>query len=293
MSNLECWLAPPRDARKRHVAEVVIPDGSAGAIRLHQGESCQARHQHQAVELNVVMAGQGRCVVEERIHSLAAGSLLWILTGQEHEFSDLSGDFEMWVVSFRSGLLEEHAALPEARAGTRGTADELCHAVPWSDLWWLDAELERLCSVGASDVLNAGLLYCALGAREMCVGPQRPRRAMTPEVEAALHLVEANPELAGTEVAARVGCSLKRLRRGFRDQVGVGLRAFQNRTRLERFAELIVGGAPSFLDACFRAGFGSYAQCHRLFTERMRCSPREYVARMRSDLARPSPAGAS
>jgi AraC-like DNA-binding protein len=33
------------------------------------------------------------------------------------------------------------------------------------------------------------------------------------------------------------------------------------------------------LDACLRAGFGSYAQCHRVFRHSLGCSPRSYFAR--------------
>jgi methylphosphotriester-DNA--protein-cysteine methyltransferase len=72
------------------------------------------------------------------------------------------------------------------------------------------------------------------------------------------------------------------LARVFKRDMGMSLVEYRNRLRLDRFWILVDGGRPSLLEAALAAGFGSYAQFHRVFRAQRQVTPREYLRRRRS-----------
>ena len=51
----------------------------------------------------------------------------------------------------------------------------------------------------------------------------------------------------------------------------------QNRLRVERFLARVDRGGGNLLEAALEAGFGSYAQFHRVFRRMLGVNPHEYV----------------
>jgi len=52
---------------------------------------------------------------------------------------------------------------------------------------------------------------------------------------------------------------------------------YKNRVRLNRFTALVDKGRRNLLEAALAAGFGSYAQFHRVFRALRHVTPREYL----------------
>ncbi len=100
--------------------------------------------------------------------------------------------------------------------------------------------------------------------------------ARHPTLRRALHLLARDPSLGGEELAQQLSISLSRLARLFREELGVSLVDYRNQLRLERFMAFVDGGTTNLLQAALRAGFGSYAQFHRVFRALRGKSPREY-----------------
>jgi AraC-like DNA-binding protein len=100
--------------------------------------------------------------------------------------------------------------------------------------------------------------------------------ARHPRLRRAVHMLARDPSLSGEKLATDLGISLSRLARLFKDELGISLVDYRNRLRLERFGLLIERGAPNLLSAALEAGFGSYAQFHRVFRAARGKSPREY-----------------
>lgn len=67
------------------------------------------------------------------------------------------------------------------------------------------------------------------------------------------------------------------LAKHFRRQVGVSLVDYRNRIRVERFLGLVEQGGGNLLAAALEAGFGSYAQFHRVFRHLLGAMPKEYL----------------
>ncbi len=95
----------------------------------------------------------------------------------------------------------------------------------------------------------------------------------------AVALLGDDPSLGGKEIADRLGISLSRLARVFKAEMGMSLVEYRNRLRLDRFGVLLERGRSNLLEAALDAGFGSYAQFHRVFRALRHATPREYLRR--------------
>jgi AraC-like DNA-binding protein len=96
-------------------------------------------------------------------------------------------------------------------------------------------------------------------------------------VAAAVAMLDKDPTMGGKQIAARLDISLSRLARVFKAELGMSLVAYRNRLRMERFSQLVDQGHTNLLGAALAAGFGSYAQFHRVFRAMGRGTPREFL----------------
>jgi AraC-like DNA-binding protein len=94
---------------------------------------------------------------------------------------------------------------------------------------------------------------------------------------AAARLLGRDPGLGGADIAARMGVSLGRLAHVFKVEIGMSMVEYRNRVRLNRFTSLLDEGRRNLLEAALAAGFGSYAQFHRVFRALRHTTPREYL----------------
>jgi AraC-like DNA-binding protein len=96
-------------------------------------------------------------------------------------------------------------------------------------------------------------------------------------VSAACSMLAKDPTMGGKQIAANLQISLSRLARVFKSQLGMSLVEYRNRLRLERFALLVDQGRTNLMGAALAAGFGSYAQFHRVFRAMRKGTPRQYL----------------
>jgi len=98
-----------------------------------------------------------------------------------------------------------------------------------------------------------------------------------PLVVSTLRLLAKDPSLSGRELAPKLDISPSRLARVFKGEMGMSLVDYRNRLRLERFQVLVDAGGENLLEAALAAGFGSYAQFHRVFRAIRGATPRDYL----------------
>ena len=96
-------------------------------------------------------------------------------------------------------------------------------------------------------------------------------------VTATIAMLAKDPAMGGKQIAARLDLSLSRLARVFKAEMGMSLVEYRNRLRLDRFAVLLDRGRTNLLEAALAAGFGSYAQFHRVCRALRHMTPREYL----------------
>lgn len=105
--------------------------------------------------------------------------------------------------------------------------------------------------------------------------PPGPRSAM---VEQIRRTINETPALRGSVLAARLGLSSGHLARTFKREAGVSLVEYRQRVLLERFFAALDRGHTRLLDAATEAGFGSYAQFHRVYRKLMGAAPYESLS---------------
>jgi AraC-like DNA-binding protein len=103
----------------------------------------------------------------------------------------------------------------------------------------------------------------------------------SPVVQRVLDALAEQPKVSAQRLARDLGISSGHLARLFRTEMGISLVEYRNRLRIERFLSLADRSGGNLLDAALEAGFGSYAQFHRVFRKLVGTTPREYVAGVR------------
>ncbi len=91
-------------------------------------------------------------------------------------------------------------------------------------------------------------------------------------------LLQDDHTLSRSQLATRVGVSVSGLSRAFKSELGLSVAQYRNRLRLERFLVLVDSSGGNLLAAALDAGFGSYAQFHRVFRSAVGKGPKEYLA---------------
>jgi AraC-like DNA-binding protein len=239
-----------------------------------------AMHHHAELEFNLVTQGSGLYLLEQRKYEIRRGDLLWLFPAQEHVLVEQSPDFEMWIGVLKPAAVARIAADADSKTlRQKNPAGEYCRRLAQPAL----ARLEKMFSeivAGHSQpgLLNAGLAYAFLSAwQQFQQAADVPVRDVHPAVEKAARLIRDESNLLGLgELATRAGLSAHRLSRLFKQQTGVALVDFRNRQRVEKFLEIYgTGQRRTMLDAALEAGFGSYAQFHRVFKRMTGRSPGE------------------
>jgi len=106
--------------------------------------------------------------------------------------------------------------------------------------------------------------------------PTVPFRRTSPLVAAVVQALSRAPSLSGAMLAEQHGVSVSRLARAFKAEMGLSIVEHRNRLRLQRFFQLVEAGR-GLLPSALAAGFGSYAQFHRVFRAQHKSSPGVYL----------------
>jgi AraC-like DNA-binding protein len=109
------------------------------------------------------------------------------------------------------------------------------------------------------------------------LGKTKRRRVVT----AAVAILAENPSIDATTIATRLEVGASWFARVFKAELGMSLVEYRNRLRLDRVDALLEQGRTTLLRAAKAAGFGSYAQFHRVFREIRGMTPREFVQHRR------------
>jgi len=115
------------------------------------------------------------------------------------------------------------------------------------------------------------------GAGKGGAGETKGRRLVT----AAAAILTENPSIDARVIARRLEVSVGWLARVFKADMGMSLVEYRNRVRLDRVDALLDGNKKTLLESALAAGFGSYAQFHRVFRSVRHMTPREYMRRNR------------
>ena len=238
----------------------MLPGRRAQAWR-HQPAYLRPRHFHAEPELNLITRGTATFGIGNEQKTLSRGDVVLFHPGQDHVLLSASADLGLFAVAL-SPELAARACGALAQVSSRGFR--------MSALETTEAEraLSDLAGDTSGSTVDAPLadLFRAAGARS----------AQTHVLSRlALQHVSTNPGVSGTELVRAVRTQPSALSRHFHDDMGIRLVEYRARLRLIAFVRLVDQGHP-LSRAALDAGFGSYVQCHRVFSATLGCSPRRY-----------------
>jgi AraC-like DNA-binding protein len=233
-----------------------------------------------------VVRGSISYVLGERRFTFGPRTLLWLFPSQEHQLVDRSRDAENYVAVFKPALIARSCRSATYEGLKRDTAevDGILHTILPLETF----DLVRKAGFGVNsdfrydhkdpDGLNAGLHHLLL----LCWRCQRAGKALDGAVAVhsavlkALELLSADEKQSLRALAKRCGASEAHLSRMFTRQIGVSVTRYRNSVRLGRFLDYYRRPEQrTITEAVYAAGFGSYAQFHRVFTQAYGRGPRE------------------
>ncbi len=260
-----------------------LDESTGGRLWFHRSKApSSVFHRHIELEANFVTRGHATYLIENRRVRLARRDLLWLFPAQNHVLIEQSGDFSMWIAVWKPEFLASTCQAPTSQMLLREDPQEILHR-RLSD--GENEEIETLCErivPQDGDLYRAGLGYLLLrfwtafeGGEQNAIGG-----AVHPAVERAARLLrDRNPPPAVPILAREVGLSPSRLSRLFAAQTGHSLTDFRAAQCLQRALRLCDDAGLSLSEIAARAGFGSYAQFHRIFRAQMGQSPAQYRSR--------------
>jgi len=263
-----------------------IAPGRGGAVWLpgpdQATEEARTRlywHRHPELEANLVLSGHGTYLVGDRLVPFAAGSVVWLFPGQDHCVVRASADLRTIIAVWRRELIRG-CGLGATALAQDDPAGTWSRTLPTARF---RAELALCREVAAAQggAADAGLawllhrLWDDYHAAPVGAGPGD----LHPGVALVARLL-ADPacdDIPLPALATRAGLSPDHLGRLFRRQLGCTPVDYRQRRRLDRFLGTLKPGQ-SVLAAALAAGFGSYAQFHRVFRRHLGVGPRAWLA---------------
>jgi AraC-like DNA-binding protein len=244
--------------------------GRRAQVWRHQPSYRRPRHFHSEPEINFVTRGRAVLGVGDTVLTLEPGDLIVLPPGVDHELLDATAEVELFVFALSPELA---ARAYDSLAHATGQVRKLEPAQA--------ADLEaRL--LGLSDVRGPAAVESALADLfRDATRTLKPRHVLS---RRALLAWESSEELSEREVAARLQVDPATLSRCLREDLCARFVEYRARRRLMSFVGLAELGRP-LSAAALEAGFGSYAQCHRVFARFLGCAPRDYFRGQRDTIA--------
>jgi AraC-like DNA-binding protein len=247
----------------------------------------ETTHSHDELEFNLVIRGSVSYLVDGRRHELQRRSLLWLFPAHEHLLARPSPDAVMWIGVLRRSAMSGLSSRLSATLRADVPSGPIHHRLAAGPAHWLHqlaTALERMRAPADrpdSDAFSTGLLHLFTAAWEACASAGDEPGSGTPlhpAVAEAIRLLDAGDERPLAVLARVVDLERSVLSRRFRRDTGLTIADYRTRCRLERFSEL-ADGRRTLLAAALAAGFGSYAQFHRVFTRIHGRTPRDAAPR--------------
>ena len=262
-------------------------------------------HHHRELELNFVVQGTITYVVDGSRFTFSPRTLLWLFPGKEHQLIARSDDASFYVVVFTPSLIskachiEKYQDLKQSPDDQDKLASTVLDPKRFELIWKMMASLmegsldsdllNREAGFGPAsdfcfehhdpDALNAGLHYLLLlcWRYQIEANTNGEAIALHPAVKRAIRILSETDTGQSLDALSRAcGASKSYLSRTFHRQMGVPLHQYRNSLRLARFFETYRGANHSTLtEAVYAAGFGSYAQFYKVFTQAYGSGPRE------------------
>lgn len=276
----------------------LLPSTHDGAIWPLAREYLKPRHFHAQLEFLLIVRGRACVRVGRSLHVVHQGQLVWHLPGVEHAVYETSSDCELRVVQVEPDLCASvarqlkrpasfDAAVLPGSGSFSGWARELGMLAcgrPVVELTERDRDrlLEQCDTTCADSSMTPGEVPARLRqalsvAWNATLSDHDSRRPLS-LVELASCLLFDDPSLERSTVCRALDVSEGYLSRCFQRELGISFAEQRARMRIAHFVTHVSRDRQNYLAAALSAGFGSYSQLHRVFSQIVQVSPKSYFS---------------
>ena len=222
--------------------------------------------------INVVTCGEGRLNVNGKSYPLAAGSVFFVLKGEEFSVtSDTSLEYSY--ISF-SGRRAEEYVLRLGIAGDNRIFERCDRLIP---LW---TESIAMCEDGNIDVFSEAVLLYSIA---VLMPEKKERDDLVSEIMTITNESFTDPDVSIVTVAEAMSYSPKYLSTTFKKKVGMSFTEYLRGLRIKHAIFLMEHGVLSVKNIALLCGYKDALYFSKLFTASEGISPKAYIEKLQKD----------
>jgi AraC-like DNA-binding protein/mannose-6-phosphate isomerase-like protein (cupin superfamily) len=244
-------------------------------------------HIHRELEFNLVLSGQAEYIVKGVKFNLSPNTLIWLFPNQKHVLINASENFQMYIAVFKPNFLKQ--LVGKGADKTLISLDYLENVpkiIKEDEAKSFILNLEEIIKI-KNDVAYYNSYLATICLKIWSIFKKTEINSIPnkfPEmIEKCLHLLQ-NPQSNFTleGFSEELGYSPSQISRLFKKHTGLSIVDYRNQKRLDYVAIKMNAEKTTITKAAYEAGFGSYAQFHRIFKLHFGYSPNEFIRKLKS-----------
>lgn len=229
-------------------------------------------HYHATQEFYLILNGSCRLLMNNSLHLMKRGTLVWLMPKQLHVLCEQSFDCLFAIGSMTPAFLKK------TELETFLPRESKFFELSESEVAFVEELLRVKPKRGTPFARHAAWFGIGYVLHILHKEPNVHKSDLHPGLEKVISRLHVEKEKTpNSELAKLAGMSEEKLLRQFRKELGVSLTAYRNKQLVQRFLSIYgEGKVHNITEAAFLAGFGSYAQFYRVFTRTEGYTPRAY-----------------
>ncbi len=248
--------------------------GSPDYLKIERGSDFSfPSHLHQCYEIIIILSGQMKITVDEKLFVLEKNDALLIFPNQIHELESIKGEHILCI--FSPKLVQAYATKVTDKTPRN---NKFC---PDS---YLIGALETL-NTSSSSAEKKGVLYSLCGQFDKTAEYVEKKTDGKKLLNRIFSFVEDNfcDECSLSNLSDIIGYDYSYLSRYFKKTTGISFNAYVNRYRLSHACYLMENTEQSILQCAYNSGFASLRNFNRCFKENFKITPTQYLKNLKAE----------
>ena len=230
-------------------------------------------HLHQCFEIIIILSGQMKVTVENKVSVLEKNEALLIFPNQIHELQSTNSKHVLCI--FSPKLVQAYVT-------------KITDKIPKNNKFYPDKylirALEKL-SFDSSTTDKKGVLYSLCGQFDKQVEYTTKKNDHDKLLYKIFDFVEENfcGDCSLTSLSKKIGYDYSYLSRHFKKIVGISFNSYVTHYRLSHACYLMENTEQTILQCAYNSGFSSLRNFNRCFKEHLKITPTQYLKNLKEE----------